>query len=85
MHPLRDHGGVGISHPQTRGAEVGDQKREQRLQTRCPFKRPPSGNRGHSWRWGGVQNFTLFSTTGVGPTPNCFHKTWPNNRAPIFP
>lgn len=57
MHPLRDHGGVGISHPQTRGAEVGDQKREQRLQTRCPFKRPPSGNRGHSWRWGGGTEF----------------------------
>lgn len=55
MHLLRDHGGVGIGHPQTRGPEVGDQKREQRLQTRCPLKRPLSGNKGHSWRWGDTE------------------------------
>ena len=52
MHPLRDHGGVGIGHP-----KPGEQtlKREQRLQTRCLFKRPLSGSRGHSWRWGGYR------------------------------
>ena len=72
MHPLRDHGGVGIGHPQTRGADV---EKRAKATNQVSVQAPPKWEQGPLLEVGGIQNFTLFSTTGVGPTPDCFHKT----------